>query len=166
MFNIIFTFLSDLHIRFFLSLPPNQFAGELKGDFADNKPESHPENWQVKVMYPILYYFVGASFGPFRGREDMERLQAMERNAVENETFFLALAVIWPNVPVELPDWAPAALLAFTYFRFIHFAFYCFIKIQPWRAIAWTLSTVALNVMAINILVSLSNKNADKSSEL
>mmetsp|Transcript_10964 Transcript_10964/g.30773 ORF Transcript_10964/g.30773 Transcript_10964/m.30773 type:complete len:97 (+) Transcript_10964:343-633(+) len=96
----------------------------------------------------------------------MERFQAMERNAVENETFFLILAASWPSIPVDMPDWAPTALLVFVYLRFVHFALYCFIKIQPWRAISWTLSTVVLNAMAINILISLSKKGTSGSGEL
>ena len=143
----------------------NQFAGELEGEFADNRKESHPEKWQVKVLYPLFYYAVGGFGGPYRGKEDMERFRAMERNAVENELFFLVLATIWPSIPVNVPHWAPTALSLFTYLRFVHFTLYCFIKIQPWRAIAWTASTIVLNGMAINILVSLSNKNSGLSSE-
>ena len=142
-----------------------QFAGELTPEFSDHKKESLPENWQVKMLYPILYYAVGGFGGPFRGKEDMERFQAMERNAVENETFFLILAVIWPSLPIDMPDWAGTALLAFVYLRFVHFALYCFIKIQPWRAIAWTLATVILNAMAINIIISL-GKRGSGSGEL
>ena len=120
----------------------------------------------MKFLYPVLYYAVGAFGGPYREKEDMERFQAMERNAVENEMFFLALATIWPSIPVDMPDWAPTALLGFTYLRFIHFTLYCFIRVQPWRAISWTVSTVVLNAMAINILLSLANKASGVSSEL
>ena len=151
---------------YFLAHTYLQFAGELTPEFSDHKKESLPENWQVKILYPILYYTVGGFGGPFRGKEDMERFQAMERNAVENETYFLILAVIWPTLPIDMPDWAATALLAFVYLRFVHFALYCFIKIQPWRAIAWTLATVVLNAMAINILISLGKKGGSGSGEL
>ena len=104
------------------------------------------------AFYDILYYALLA-FGPFVTDNYFERFRSMERNAVENETFFLALASVWPHAPGGLPEeWATTALLTFTYIRFVHFVLYCFIQVQPWRAIAWTVGALVVLSIAVNIL--------------
>lgn len=82
---------------------------------------------------------------------DMERFQCMERNATENETYFLLVAYAWTLVD-NMPEWAPTAVEAYVYARFAHFVLFCFLRIQPWRAIVWFVTVVINMVIAINIL--------------
>jgi len=82
----------------------------------------------------------------------MERFQAMERNAVENEPFFLLLAYSW--VQFDIPDWAGTAVEWYVYSRLLHFVFYMFLRIQPWRAILWTVGVAINLVISFNIVAS------------
>lgn len=61
----------------------------------------------------------------------------MSSNAVENEPFFLIMAVAWPmlGTPSEA---APQLLMAYVATRYLHWIIFVLVKRQPWRAIAWT----------------------------
>jgi uncharacterized MAPEG superfamily protein len=114
-------------------------------------PESDPSQWYGKFLFPFMYHGMGGSVGPLRSKADMARFQAMEVNATQNETFFMILAIVWPNIGPP-PDWAPTALLIFTYSRFAHFLLFTVIRMQPWRAMAWVVGVGVNIAMAINIL--------------
>jgi len=96
-----------------------------------------------------ILFIVGGFVGPVQGKGRHGEISG--QNAVENETFFLILAIIWPTLPVNVPDCSFTAILDFVYLRFVHFALHCLIKMQPRRAIARTLATVVLTAMAFNV---------------
>lgn len=131
-----------------------RMAGRLENKYGEfqTTPEAHPSQWYGKFMFPIFYYALLGFAGPYRTMNDMERFQCMERNATENETYFMAMALAWPKISGGVPDWAPTALLVYTYSRFAHFVLYSFLRIQPWRAIAWTVGVVINMVIAVSIL--------------
>jgi uncharacterized MAPEG superfamily protein len=134
-------------------------ANKLENEFGDlaTTPETHPSKWGAgKFLFPVIATAVGAFAGPYRSKNDLHRFQAMERNAVENETFFLIIALVWPYA--GLPDWAPTALSVFVYSRFLHFILYCFVRVQPWRAQAYTVGVVVNLTVAVNILIGLNKK--------
>ena len=97
-------------------------------------------------------YSLGAFAGPYRTLNDMERFQAMERNSAENEPFFLLLAYAWKEY--DMPDWAGTTVEWYVYSRLLHFVFYMFLRIQPWRAILWTVGVAINLVISFNIIAS------------
>lgn len=130
-------------------------AGRLEGKYGEvqTTPEAELKNWTsgTRIFFTVFYYSLGGFAGPYRTMNDMERFQCMSRNAAENETYFLLLAYAWTLV--ELPDWAGQALEAYVYSRIAHFVAYCFLRIQPWRALLWTVGVVINMVMAGHILM-------------
>jgi hypothetical protein len=120
-------------------------------------PEGDPSQWQLPVVFPLLYYAMGSFAGPWRSEADLARFQVMEVNASQNETYFMILAMVWPNVgggggAGMMPDWAPMALLIFTYARMAHFVIFTVVKVQPWRAFAYTAGVLVTIAMSVNIL--------------
>jgi uncharacterized MAPEG superfamily protein len=137
-------------------------ANNLENEFGDlaTTPEAHPSKWVGgQFLFPVIRIGHGAFAGPYRSRNDMHRFQAMERNAAENETFFFIIALIWPYA--GLPDWAPTALSIYVYSRFLHFILYCFVRVQPWRAVAWVVGVVVNLAIAVNILIGLDRKGGE-----
>lgn len=119
----------------------------------DITPEAEPSNWHIPQIFPLFYYSMGCNVGPFRGQNDLARFASMEVNASQNETYFLVLALAWPQlVSSALPDWAPTAVLVFMYSRLLHFVLYCFFQVQPWRAFAWMAGLVTNIVIAVHLL--------------
>lgn len=115
-------------------------------------PEGDPSQWYGQFLFPIFRHMMGGSVGPFRSKQDLARLLAMENNAAQNETYFMVLAMLWPNAGIAMPDWASMALTIFTYSRFAHFVFFVFIRMQPTRALAYFAGFVVNCAIAINIL--------------
>ena len=109
-------------------------------------------HWTHMILLYTSDYSLGAFAGPYRTLNDMERFQAMERNAVENEPFFLLLAHAWTQF--DMPDWAGTAIEWYVYSRLLHFVFYMFLRIQPWRAILWTVGVAINLVISYNIIAS------------
>jgi hypothetical protein len=105
-----------------------------------------------QVTSTVLYYGLGAFGGPLLSANDLDRLNCMEVNASQNETYFLLMAMVWPYASAGAPAWAPWALQAYVYSRMIHFVLYTLVKVQPWRAFAWSASILILLIMAINVL--------------
>jgi len=80
-----------------------------------------------------------------------ECFQAMQRNAVEDEPFFLLTAYAWSQ-----PEWAPAAVELYVYSRIAHFVFYMILRIQPWRAVLWMVGLVINMVISWHVICGLS----------
>lgn len=81
----------------------------------------------------------------------MERFQCMERNAAENEPYFLLVAYAWAQF--DVPAWGPAMIEYYVYSRILHFVWYMIIRTQPWRALLWSVGVVINLVIAGNILM-------------
>ncbi|CAB9509770.1 expressed unknown protein [Seminavis robusta] len=141
-----------------------RIANELKGKFGEEEttPEAQLDQWHGRWLYPILYYSMGSFAGPYRTMNDMVRFQCMARNACENEAQFLLVAYAWTLVD-EMPDWAPQALVIFVYSRILHFVIYAFVRIQPWRAVVWTVGVVINMAIAGNILMQVPMGGVTKS---
>ena len=105
-----------------------------------------------KSFFYFLYYSLGAFAGPYRTMNDMQRFQAMQRNSVENEPFFLLTAYAWTQF--DMPDWAPRAIELYVFSRLAHFVFYMILRIQPWRAILWTVGAIINLVISWHVLCS------------
>jgi uncharacterized MAPEG superfamily protein len=91
----------------------------------------------------------------------------METNSTENEPYFLALASVWPLAVGgygALPTWAPAALTTFVYSRLGHFGLYMG-KLQPWRAVAYTVGVATNLVISGNILMKMYHAGGGPANE-
>ena len=88
--------------------------------------------------------------GPGRTDNDLDRFLCMARNSSENEPFFIMVASAW--MLLDVPEWGPKAVNAYVILRLLHFAFYCLIQKQPFRAFAWIGSAVVTMTIAGNIL--------------
>ena len=145
----------------------NRLKGDKYGNYSET-PEADPKNWKFMphAFFYVFYYGLLAFGGPFLTENYFDRFQSMERNAVENEPFFLALAAVWSYAPGDMPEWAPKALLVFTYARIVHFILFAFLQIQPWRAIAWTVGVVVNVVMAVNVLLGFAAAKGTGGGEL
>ncbi|KAL9190509.1 hypothetical protein ACHAXT_000215 [Thalassiosira profunda] len=133
-----------------------RISQRLKGKFGnfDVTPEAQLETWQLgskNWLYPLFYYSLGCFAGPYRTLNDMERFQAMERNAVENEPYFLLVAYAWAQF--DVPAWGPAMIEYYVYSRVLHLVWYQIIRSQPWRALLWSAGVVINMVIAGNILM-------------
>ena len=155
-----------------------RMAGKLEGKFGElqTTPEAHPTKWYGGFMFPIFYYALFGWIGPYRGANDMERFLCMERNASENEPHFILVSIMWwwaasssssrSNNGAGWPSWAPTAVYFFLYMRLLHVAFYCFVRIQPWRAVFWSMGVIATLVVSVQVLLTLAANQGGSSAEL
>ena len=88
--------------------------------------------------------------GPGRTENDLDRFLCATRNASENEPFFFVVASAW--MLLDIPEWGPKAVNSYAILRVLHFVFYCLIRKQPFRALAWTGGAVVTMTIAGNIL--------------
>ncbi|KAJ8611744.1 hypothetical protein CTAYLR_009508 [Chrysophaeum taylorii] len=54
----------------------------------------------------------------------LERWTGVVGNAVENEPFFLGVALAYANSGIRPPQWATTAVYTFTFFRYVHCLIY------------------------------------------
>jgi uncharacterized MAPEG superfamily protein len=130
----------------------------LEGKYGNTEktPESDPKKWYPTAFFPVLYNMMCCFGGPWLDDNTFERLLCMEKNATENEPYFMALATAWPLAVggyAALPVWAPTAVMTYVYSRIGHFGFYMG-KVQPWRALAYTVGVVSNVVISGNILMN------------
>merc|ERR1712196_363159 len=84
--------------------------------------------------------------------EAVETFRSLHRNAMEQEPFFMAVAILY-KVMVPSPDNVAAYLVyAYTLFRFLHFLAYA-CHVQPWRSLTFICAMVASLILPIKLLM-------------